>query len=213
MKEFDLSVLPTAVDVTLFKYNYIDNKVWTQILDQLDYIDLGKDMLMVSGDQLHALLEKNYLNDINKIKSVGSDVFHKEVNSVFFLYQILIEMCNLKYIKLNLNKNKAYTRMSDVGGNKLLKFDFKVLSATLNVFDIYEKSEMPIVNKYLSKIGIFKNSEPYVRIQAKDLADKIDDFMSLNPDDKDAGILMDILDVLEPKLEQDNSITLFITDY
>ena len=47
----------------------------------------------------------------------------------------------------------------------------------------------------------------------KDLADKIDDFMSLNPDDKDAGILMDILDILEPKLEQDNSITLFITDY
>lgn len=212
MKEFDLSVLPTAVDVTIFKYNYIDNKLWAQIMNQLDYIDLGNEMLMVSKEQLLMLLEANYLDDINKIKSVGSEVFHKEVNTIFFLYQMLIEMCNLKYIKITLNKNKQYTRMSEVGGSKLLKFDFKVLSATLNVFDIYPPDEMPTVNKYLTKIGIFNNT-PYTRIKAVDLANKIDDFIAINEKDSDAGILMDILDVLEPKLEQDNAITLFITDY
>lgn len=212
MKEFDLSVLPTAVDVTIFKYNYIDNKLWAQIMNQLDYIDLGNDMLMVSKEQLLVLLEANYLDDINKIKSVGSEVFHKEVNTVFFLYQMATEMCNLKYIKITLNKNKQYTRMSEVGGSKLLKFDFKVLSATLNVFDIYPPEEMEMVNNYLTKIGIFNNT-PYTRIKAVDLANRIDDFIAINEKDPDAGILMDILDVLEPKLEQDNAITLFITDY
>ena len=31
MQRFDLSLLPTAVDVTVYRYNYIDNKLWAQI--------------------------------------------------------------------------------------------------------------------------------------------------------------------------------------
>ena len=212
MKEFDLATLPTAVDVTLFKYNYIDNKIWTQILDRLDYIDLGSDMLMVSSNQLLVLLEDNYLNDIHKIKSVGSEVFHREVNSVFFLYQMLLEMCNLKYVKLTLNKNKSYTRLSEINGSKILKFDFKILSSTLNIFDVYPPDEIDLVNKYLEQIGVLKNSQ-YTRINAKDLAEKIDDFLEINQGEDGPGVLTDLLDILEPKLEQDNSLVLLITDY
>ena len=45
---------------------------------------ISDDSVMVSTSQLKSLLENNYLSTINKIKTVGSDVMHKEINSVFF---------------------------------------------------------------------------------------------------------------------------------
>ena len=211
MKEFNLGILPTAIDITIYKYNYLDNKLWTQIQNECDFIDLGKESVMISVNEIGDILNKYYIDDVNKIKSVGSDLFHKEVTTIFFLYQMLIEMPNLKYIKINLNKNKAYSRLVTSDGANILKFDFKTLSATLKLYDVYPPEELGIVNKYLKKAGVLKNH--YVRIRANELATKIDDYLADNPDDKDAGIMMDIVDIIEPKLEKDGALTLLITDY
>jgi len=213
MKEFSLSALPTAVNVTLHKYNYIDNKLWTQIHNQVDYITIAPNSIMCAISQIRAILEINYLDDINKIKSVGSDVFYKEVNSIFFLYQMIIEMDNLAYIKLDLGTNKAYSRMHDIGGSKVLKFEFKTLSATLNLSDLYDSSELKTVNEYLIKMGILKENTPYARIKANVLSDKIDMFLENNEEEFTAEVLLDIMDILEPALEQDKTLLLLITDY
>ena len=211
MKEFNLGILPTAIDITIYKYNYLDNKLWTQIQNECEFIDLGKESIMISVNEIGDILNKYYIDDVNKIKSVGSDLFHKEVTTIFFLYQMLIEMPNLKYIKINLNKNKAYSRLVTSDGANILKFDFKTLSATLKLYDVYPPEELGIVNKYLKKAGVLKNH--YVRIRANELATKIDDYLADNPDDKDAGIMMDIVDIIEPKLEKDGALTLLNTDY
>lgn len=214
MEQFDLSLMPTAVDVTLYKYNYIDNKLWTQLHNQTEFIQITDESVMVSTSQLKAVLETNYLSIINKIKTVGSDVIHKEINSVFFLYQMCLEMENLQYIKFNLNMDKSYSRMIEIDNKKILQFSFKVITATLRLFDLYTEDELPRVNKILEKIGILHPDKPYNRVFAAELSDGIDMYVGLHgEDDHESGIVLDILDILEAKLEPENALILIITDY
>ena len=104
MFEYDLSLLPTAIDITLYKYNYIDNKIFTQLNNQVDFIQVDSDSIIVSSDQLKVFLEENYQSELNKFKSIGTDIIHKEINSTFFLHKMCEEMENLKYVKREQDK-------------------------------------------------------------------------------------------------------------
>lgn len=214
MQQFEFSSMPTAIDVTLYKYNYIDNKLWAQIQNDTDFIELGNDSIMISASQLKFVLDKYYQSSINKIKSVGSDFIHKEINTVFFLFQILLEMENLQYIKLTLNKDKKYSRIIETDGVKMIQFSFKLLTATLRLYDLYEDDELPLVNKILEELEVFEEGIPYARLNAKELYDNILFYLEeKDPEDLEAGIVTDILDILESKIEKEDPLILLITDY
>lgn len=218
MQLFDISQLPTAIDITLYRYNYIDNKVWTQIHNEVEYIEYSPDSIMISKNQLEYIIEKYYSTTLNKIKSQGSEVIHKEINSIYFMYQMCTEMSNIKYIKVSLNTDKSYSRTIDTDtGDKLLQFGFRVLSATLRLSDLYDANELPIVNRILEEVGLFKPNSPFTRIRAKDLAEIIDACLlagdKIPDEENDTTILIDILEILQPKLEPENSLILLITDY
>ena len=214
MQQFEFSSIPTAIDVTLYKYNYIDNKLWAQIQNDIDFIEIGNDSIMVSSSQLKFILDKYYQNSINKIKSVGSDFMHKEINTVFFLFQILIEMENLQYIKFTLNTDKKYSRIIETDGIKMIQFSFKLLTATLRLYDLYEDDELLLVNKILEEIEILEEGIPFARLNAKELYDTILFYLDeKDPEDSDAGIVTDILDILESKIEKEDPLILLITDY
>lgn len=218
MQLFDISQLPTAIDITLYRYNYIDNKVWTQIHNEVEYIEYSKDSIMISKNQLEYIIEKYYSNILNKIKSQGSEVIHKEINSIYFMYQMCTEMSNIKYIKVSLNTDKSYSRTIDTStGDKLLQFGFRILSATLRLSDLYTADELPVVNQILEEVGVFEPNSPFRRIRAKDLAEIIDaSLLAVDGDperEMDVNMLIDILEILQPKLEPENSLILLITDY
>lgn len=218
MQLFDISQLPTAIDITLYRYNYIDNKVWTQIHNEVEYIEYSKDSIMISKNQLEYIIEKYYSNILNKIKSQGSEVIHKEINSIYFMYQMCTEMSNIKYIKVSLNTDKSYSRTIDTStGDKLLQFGFRILSATLRLSDLYTTDELPVVNQILEEVGVFEPNSPFRRIRAKDLAEIIDaSLLAVDGDperEMDVNMLIDILEILQPKLEPENSLILLITDY
>jgi len=211
MFEYDLSLLPTAIDITLYKYNYIDNKIFTQLNNQVDFIQVDSDSIIVSSDQLRIFLEENYQSDLNKFKSIGADIIHKEINSTFFLHKMCEEMENLKYVKITLNKKKDYNRTVELDGNKVLQFNFKIMTATIRLSDIFSDKDLLSANKALEKIGILRDGSPFVRIKGKDLGSLIDS--NMDDENKDFAPLLDILDILEHKMEQDDSLILLITDY
>ena len=124
---YDFNDVATVVDATLFKYNYIDNKILTLVKNQLDYRVVNDGSLLVSKEQLSLFLKENFQSDINRINATGFEQFHKEATTIYFLHKILTDFTNLEYIKLTINKNKSYSRLSDIDGIKTLRFNFKVL--------------------------------------------------------------------------------------
>ena len=163
-------------------------------------------------------LEINYRPIVNRIKAVGAEFLHKEVNTPWFLYAVLNEMQDLQYIKFNLNCDKKYTRLVEIDGDKMIKFDFKVLSMTINFYDFFTKSELDRLNKSLVRLNLFEEGVPYLRMLLVDFLNKIDEFVSKSYDadesvKKEADLLASFMDLVDPKLERDNPLVLFVTDY
>ena len=55
MVEFDLNSIPTVVDVILYRYNYVDNKFYTKLKNQLDYKKIDENSILVSANQIKAI--------------------------------------------------------------------------------------------------------------------------------------------------------------
>ena len=218
MRIVELSSFPTSIDVTLHKYNYIDNKLWVQIKNQLDYIEVDDFSIIITKQQLHAILIENYSDEINKIKSTGSKFFHNQVNTIYFIWMLVEEMSNLQYIKLTLNRDKSYTRLLiSEDGNKTIEFDFKLLSITIRLADIFELNEVAVINQMLNDLNLLQPDETYIRLRALDLINATDNYLSeLDDEDeleKSTATIADFLELFTYKIERDNPLALLVTDY
>jgi len=216
MEVTDLSTLPTTIDITVNRYNYIDNRLWTQIKNQIDYIPVDKNSILLSTEQVFSLIETNWIDEINKIKSVGSSFFSTQVNTIYFIYLLLDEMNNLQYIKFTRNFDKQYTRLLNENNENRIEFDFKVLSMTLRLSDFFSSKELKYINKSLIELNILKPTETYTRLKAIDLLNKIDSYLSNSENLKNstgARYMSEIIEMLSFKIEKDNPLILLITDY
>lgn len=216
----NISNFPTVVDVTLYRYNHLDNRLWVQIKNDLDYIEVDEDAVIVDVNQLKKLLEVNYAPMINKIKSVGADFLHKKVNSPYFIYMMLGDLTNLKYIKITKSYDKEFTRLLEIEGNKLLKFDFKILSMTIRLHDWFYTRELKILNPILEELEILENGIPYTRTKLIELLDTLDIWLEKEIDkDLEEGVVdpiplvTELMDLIDPKTERDNPLVLLVTDY
>ena len=216
----DISLLPTAVDVTLYRYTHLDNQMWVRIKNDIDYIPVDDNSVMVSYEQLSIFLETYYLPEINKIKSVGSEFLHKKVHSPYFIYMMMVDMQNLQYIKFTKSYDKSFSRILEVDGNKILKFDFKVLSVTIPLHEIFNQAELNQINPILEKLKILEEDVPYTRIKMIDLLDQLDAWISVEMDNDIPEDSVDpiplitmFMDMVDAKVESDNPLVLLVTDY
>ena len=216
----NISKLPTAVDVTLQRYNHMDNRLWTQLKNQLDYVEIDDTSVVVSIEQLRTFLDINYVSLVNKIKSTGAEFLHKKVNSPYFLYMMCVDMENLQLVKFTLAYDKKFSRLIENDGNKVLKFDFKILTMTLKLSDMFEKEDLAIINPVLEKLKILEEGVPYARLKMIDLLDTLDAWINseidrdLEEDEPDPiPLITTIMDMIDAKTESDDPLTLLVTDY
>ncbi len=207
--------LPTSIDVKLYKYNYIDNKIWTQLKNYTDWIEVpdADNAVIVHADEIADILETFYKKDMQRIAATGSEFIHREVNSAYFLYKILEEMPKVEYIKFNLNTDKTYSRMVDTEEEKLLRFDYKVLTITVRMHEFFNEEELQLINQVLKDAGVFEDDKPYMQARLSELTVSVDRLANSVEDDKTGDLLAGLIDVIDPKIHNDNPLVLLVTDY
>ena len=62
MRNFSILDSTDIIDVILFKYNYYDNKIWTGVKNQIDYIDVDNQSILVSPKELKKYIENTFLS-------------------------------------------------------------------------------------------------------------------------------------------------------
>ena len=164
---------------------------------------------------MQLLLDSNFGREIKRIKATTFELIHRDASSIFFLDKIVEEFENLKWIKLSLSKSRSFSRMVEdfEGGNRQIKYSYKILKATLRLSDFLPVADINRINKPLKQIGIIID-KPYKTHATRDLVMQIE--MAMNSDtvdDTSAEILSFILDVIDNKLEGDNPDILFVTDW
>ena len=210
----EFSNLPTSLDVTLYKYNYIDNQLWARIYNELDYIEIDEDSIIVHTDLLIELLQEHYQPMLKKIGSVGADFVHKEVNTIYFLVMILQQFEKVSFIKFTKSYKKEYSRMIESLDEKMIRFDFKVLTATFRLAEFFTRRELKIINKHLFEAKILTDQIPYNTYKLSELLDTFDQILAkVDQDSTDADLFAGLLDLIDQKLESDNPTVLLVTDY
>ena len=223
MKTYSTFNTVDVIDIILYKYNYYDNKIWTGTKNQMNYMVVNEQSILVSPASLKEYIEKTYPNELNKFKSIGSEFLHKDANSIYFLNLLLSQMKKLKWVKLTLDKSKNYSRLvSDPGQGQAprINFSYKILHVTLRLFELFQEDELEDVNQILKQLNLLNDNKPYSRKKLDEIVGKLDTWMN-NADlqihdetvDNKIELVGMLLDIIEPKLEGDNPEVLLVTDY
>tara|TARA_B110000858_G_C17715961_1_gene432910 strand:- start:130 stop:777 length:648 start_codon:yes stop_codon:yes gene_type:complete len=214
MGELNVNHIPTIIDTTLYRYNYIDYRMWAQIRNQLDYKEMGRNSMIISSQQLKTFVAMNYGDEINKVASYGFQVPRKDATSIYFMHRVTTEMVNLKYVKLTLDSDKSYTRIVEEDEDKTIKYDFAILKATLNLADIFDEPELTELNKILEATGLLTPGKPYFNGQFLDIFNRLEIHLNtLGKESIESLIVLALLDTLEISIDKENPMLMVITDY
>lgn len=200
------------IDITLYKYNSIDLKLWGIINRDAKSRAIGDNSRLVPRDRMEEYLHYAFKSDINRFNTVSDINIHKEATSAYFIWQILKSMHNLRYIKVNINKNSSYNRIVKVDQVKTIKYDIKVLRGSVRMFDLFNYHELRLANNVLQKAGLIDIKEKFKIFRLAEFLNALDLYQAENNTTEVLGVTNAFIQTLEA-YESDNPEILLITDW
>lgn len=204
-------IFSEVIDITLYKYNSIDVKIWGLVQRDTNNKKLSEDSYLVPVNQLRQYLSKWFSTEINRFQSVSDMTIHKEATSVYFIWQILQNTPNLSWIKINLNRNLSYNRIVTIDQIKTIRYSIKTIRGSFRLFDMFATRELNIVNDILERCNIFNKTQMYRVIKLKNFMMVLDSYLADDGANETFGIINAIIQKLEP-YETDDPEMLLITD-
>ncbi len=208
----DTDKFSEIVDVTFYKYNSIDIKIWGMVKRNIKHKRLSDNSVLIQAEALKNIIFGSFGQDINRINAVGDSSMAKEATSVYFLNQLFKSMVNLSWVKITLNTNATYNRLTEIDDIKTIKFSIKTIRGTVKLFDIIHPSELIAANMLLIKAGLLKPGEHFKVFKLKSLLQKLDLYISENNTSDVISLLNPIIVKMEG-YESDDPEVLLITDY
>tara|TARA_B110000259_G_scaffold79777_1_gene93435 strand:+ start:1758 stop:2411 length:654 start_codon:yes stop_codon:yes gene_type:complete len=200
-----------VIDITLYKYNSIDVKIWGLIQRDIENKRLTPDSYLISASKMQHYLNKWFHTEINRFQSVNEMSIHKEATSVYFIWQMLRNIKNLTWIKVTLNKNLTYNRIVNIDQIKTIKYNIKTIRGSLRLFDIFNTRDLNIANDVLDRCKLLSSDQMYKVLKLKSLMTVLDIYMSDDSANETFGIINAIIHKLE-QYESDDPEILLITD-
>jgi hypothetical protein len=201
-----------VVDITLYRYNSVDNRIWAMLRNSEAHKKLSKHSVLVSSDTLKEILLTHFRKEINRVESLHSSIVHKEATSVYFLWKMLEDLLGLRWVKFTLNSNVAYNRVVDIDDMKTIKYSVKVVRGTLRMFDIFNPAQLPLINTILHKANVLKPNQQFTIIKVEDLMTKLDILLAKNNSSEIATPVNAILAEID-QYHTDNPELLLVTDF
>lgn len=201
-----------VVDITLYRYNSVDNRIWAILKNSEAHKKLSKHSILVSSDSLKEILLAHFRKEINRVESLHSSIVHKEATSVYFLWKMLEDLLGLRWVKFTLNSNVAYNRVVDIDDMKTIKYSVKVVRGTLRMFDIFNPAQLPLINTILHKAHVLKQNQQFTIIKVEDLMTKLDILLAKNNSSEIATPVNVILAEID-QYHTDNPELLLVTDF
>lgn len=208
----DKDTFAEVVDVTLYRYNSIDNKIWGILKRDPRHKKLSDDSIIIRAGFLKQHLLKNFKSDLNRVESMGSTIVHKEATSVYFLWSMLQDMLSLRWVKFTLNKNLAYNRIIEVDDIKTIRYSIKVMRGTIRLFEVFDFPHLYAVNAVLNDAGIFPEGRHFVIIKSSELVFRLEKVLTETNAMEVNSIVATLLQHLS-EYESDNPDILLVTDY
>jgi hypothetical protein len=207
----DKDYFSEVVDITLYRYNSIDIKLWGLISRDFECKKLGEDVYLVPINKMQQYINKWFMSDVNRFQSVSEASIHKEATSIYFIWQMFTNTPNLRWIKVTLNKNLTYSRIVNIDQIKTIKYNLKTVRGSLRLFDMFNARELNIVNGILEHCKLLTPDQMYRVFKVKKFMAVLDMYLSDDSAAETFGMVNAIIQKLEP-YESDDPELLLITD-
>lgn len=203
--------IPTHIEFILFRYDYIDGILISRIRKHCKNFSN-------KNDDNHFMIKKSEL--VRTIKTsvklnrefLKNDSLNTKANSVFFLGIILDKLINVEWLSFTVSYDKEYTRLTKFENKSVVNFEFNIKEGLVDLTKIFNRSELDEFNKRIISMGLMENK--YLSRKAFFQINSLVFFEVLALMEIDgietASILLDVLD---PKLEEDNTNLIIKTDY
>lgn len=209
--------IPTKVEITLYRYNYIDGLIITCLRNEADFRNTKKyeSKFEVQADELKKIFVKNtkLKREFSKFKEMGT-ASSQEVNSVYFLNAMFTNYPMLDTFVISLNTDKNYSRLVESEDHKIISFEHRVIQGKIDICKGRSIDEIRLFNEVMLRLGIFENSRKnFVEIKAGDLVNELVKCEEETIDGKFAPVFNAFFSWIEEKLEEDNTSLIIVTDF
>jgi len=204
-------IFTEVIDITLYKYNSIDVKLWGLIQRSINTKRITTDSYLISVDDMSEFINKWFASDVSRFQSVNEVSIHKEATSIYFIWQMLNNIKNLTWIKVTLNKNLSYSRIVNIDQIKTIKYNIKTIRGSLRLFDLFDTRELNITNDILERCKLLSNNQMYSVFKLKKFMTILDMYLTDDSANETFGVINAIIQKLEP-FEADDPEILLITD-
>ena len=214
--KFELGI-PTHIYFILYKFDHIDSMIISRVIKECKNwnTDTDESLFTVDVESFKSSLKGNKRLNKEIVKAEADGMFGMpgtKPNSITFLWSIIEKLENLKLLTFSVSYDKKFTRVLKIENKEVLSFYFKIEEGIFDLTQIFERSQLDIVNKKVIEYNIMPNKylerSPYFYMKASLLFDilgqlEIDGTLST----------FDLLDHIDEKLEQDDPTLLVKTDY
>jgi hypothetical protein len=208
--------IPTHISFTLYKFDYIDSIIISRVLRECKNWNISdKNSYTVKVDSFKSALlgSKRLSAEIQRTKIHGlTPIPGLKPNTVTFLWSIIERLPNLTWLTFDISYDKKFTRLIKIENREMLSFYFKINEGLFDLTRVFDRESLDTINKKIIQFGIMPNKylerSPYFYMKASTLFDvlgqlEMDETLST----------FELLDEIDPKLEEDDPILLVITDY
>lgn len=210
---FELKI-PTHISFTLYKFDYIDSIIISRVLRECKNWSTSDDIYTIQADSFKdAILSSKRLK--SEILKSSDSLIHTpslKPNSISFLWGILEKLPNIQWLSFNISYDKTFTRLVKIEKRQVLNFYFKITEGLFDLTKIYNREELDIFNKKIIEVGIMPNKYlervPYFYIKASTLFDILGQL-----EIEESLDTFELIDSIDPKLDEDDPVLLVITDY
>jgi len=211
---FELGI-PTHIEFTLYKFDYIDSVIITRVLNECKNYNTESSIYTIKVDSFKNAVKgsKRLRREILKAETDGlSSSPDNKPNSMHFLWSIMDRLNNLEWLTFKISYDKKYTRMVKIENRSVMSFYFKINEGIFDLTKVFEREQLDIINKKIIQFGIMKNKylerSSFFYMKASAL---LEIFTQLEVDGELSTF--EILDHIDPKLEEDDPILVVKTDY
>lgn len=213
--------VPLTLDIILYRNNYLDNLIISELKKnaRLTSVSKNSDSFTVPIKYFKRMLKIKFKGELKRIGSISNDNLSSNVNSAYFLNNLVSNFNNLISIKVNVSNKRNFSRVFETDDQKMIGFEYKVTTGLVDYSKYMDKKQLKRFNKIMRLVGILDDSllsfQPYIKIRAQAFLLKISSLEVDYPDliDSNMDILDIIYDLIEAKIEDDDTILIIKTDY
>lgn len=200
---------PLILEIFLNSNNYKDRLLIADLRKKAKLVKFGgneENSFFVQAEEVNKILHTKFIDDLQEFDTIPDSSLPSNVTSIYFIDSMLREFRNLKYFRIHISNSQNYTRRVE---NKIV-FDFKIIHSRVDLANRCKPEFLKKYERIFSKLGIYRYEtffeKPYFEISARELFSKLLTYnLNLNQEDEDHFIIVEILSILGPKLEKDNS--------